>query len=242
MASFSAAILAASRLSLESGAKTFGSLRPCLDVACPGTQRRHLDTEDMQPVIEILAKTPFLDCAPEVNVRGRDHPDIDFKLARAPDPLNPPLLQKAQQVHLKIQRQIADFIEKNGTARSRFDLADLPLGRARERALFVAEQLRLDQRRRNRTAVDRNEGAVATVGSGMDGLGRQFLAASAFAPNQYRRRRTPDLDDGALERLNRFALADNPVIRSIANAGRRGFFLENCESIVCRKFVCRKSA
>lgn len=54
-------------------------------------------------------------------------------------------LQKAQQVGLQLQRQIANFVEKQRAAISRFDAPGLTLMSTRESALFMAEQFRLDQ-------------------------------------------------------------------------------------------------
>src|SRR5690606_42005810 len=72
------------------------------------------------------------------------------------------LLQEAQQVRLQLQRQIADFIQKQRSPVGRLDASDLALVGAGERALLMAEQLGLDQVLGNRAAVEGNEGLLRT--------------------------------------------------------------------------------
>ena len=73
--------------------------------------------------------------------------------ARAAEPLDLPLLEHAQQLDLDVRRQLADLVEKDRRAIGQLEAADLPRERAGEGAFLAAEQLALDQRRRNRRAV-----------------------------------------------------------------------------------------
>ena len=76
-----------------------------------------------------------------------------------------------------------------------FDL----LESAGEGAPFVPEQHALDQRFRQRRAVDRNERSVASVALGMDRPGDQLLAGAALPLDQHRGARGGD----RVERLER---------------------------------------
>ena len=69
-------------------------------------------------------------------VRGRMLPDAQH-LARLDD---------AQELGLQGGRQLADFVEEYGSARSRLEQAGLRRACAGERAPLVAEQLALQQR------------------------------------------------------------------------------------------------
>ena len=56
------------------------------------------------------------------------------------------LLQHSQQLDLQAERQLAHFVEQHRAAGGLAEQAPALAGRARERALFVAEQLALHQR------------------------------------------------------------------------------------------------
>ena len=71
--------------------------------------------------------------------------------------LDRPLLQHAQQLGLRRQRHLGDLVEQQRAAVGRLEAAVAALDRAGERAALVAEQLRLEQRLRERRAVDGDE-------------------------------------------------------------------------------------
>ena len=73
------------------------------------------------------------------------------------DALKGAFAQKAQQLHLDGRVNLADFIQKQRPALRLLEAADAPLVRAGERALFVAEQFALQQRRRQRRAMHRHQ-------------------------------------------------------------------------------------
>jgi hypothetical protein len=72
--------------------------------------------DDLEPVVEILAKAPFVYSLFEVAVRRSDHPNIDFESFVAADPLELSLLKKAKKLDLDARRDLADLVEKQGTA------------------------------------------------------------------------------------------------------------------------------
>ncbi len=75
-------------------------------------QWRNTDLQHAQLVVQILAKTFFAHCCFKV-LTGRGHyPNIDRHRLCVARPFDFALLQKAQQVSLGVQRQIADFIEQ----------------------------------------------------------------------------------------------------------------------------------
>jgi hypothetical protein len=87
-----------------------------------------------------------------------NHAHVDLDHAVAAQPLELLLLQHAQHLGLRLQAHVADLVEEDRALVGLLELADLPIGGAGERALFVAEQLRLDQLVGNRGAVDLHEG------------------------------------------------------------------------------------
>ena len=68
-----------------------------------------------------------------------------FTAFAAADRLDLALLQRAQQLDLRRQRQLADLVEEQRAAVGLDELAGVLFGGAGEGALLVAEQNRLDQ-------------------------------------------------------------------------------------------------
>ena len=71
-------------------------LRQLRNIFPAPAQRRHLNSHDVQAVIEILAKTPGADLFGEVAVGGGDQPHINGKRLVAADTLHLPLLNRPQ--------------------------------------------------------------------------------------------------------------------------------------------------
>src|SRR2546430_16223606 len=102
---------------------------------------------------------PHLLLKPNVESRGDPPGDGDDPLAA--ERLHLPLLQCTQQLRLCGERKIDDLIEEQRTAPSKLELPLLSLMGPGERALLVAEQLRLDQRVRDGATVHRDKWLVA---------------------------------------------------------------------------------
>ena len=64
-----------------------------------------------------------------------------MKLPVAPHAGKSLFLKKAQQLHLHLEAQIPDFIQKQGTSVRRLRPADAAAGGSGEGAFFMAEQL-----------------------------------------------------------------------------------------------------
>ena len=94
------------------------------------------------------------------------------------DPLDDAFLEEAQQLDLERQRDVAHLIEEQRPALRQFDLADVRLDRAGERAALVAEQLGLEQVLGDGGAIDRDELALAPALL-VHGPGEQLLAGAA---------------------------------------------------------------
>jgi hypothetical protein len=102
------------------------------------------------------------------------------------DPLIFPVLEYAQKLGLKVQRKLADFVQKQGAVGSVFEIARFGGVGARESPFGVAEQGRFDQARRDGGAIERVERfAVAPCVMVQATAGDDFLAATGFAFYQY---------------------------------------------------------
>ena len=81
--------------------------------------------------IEILAELPRRHRRLQVPVRRRDDAHVDLQRRRAADALEPLLLERAQNLRLQRQRQIADFVEEQRAAVRQLELAGLARRRRR---------------------------------------------------------------------------------------------------------------
>ena len=97
------------------------------------------------------------------------------------------ILQEAQQHALRARRHRLDLIEEQRATFCLGHEAAARLARIREGAALVAEQFALDQAIRQRPAIDRDEGTVASVAKIVQRAGRKLLAGAGLALDQYRR-------------------------------------------------------
>src|SRR4029077_21082612 len=119
-----------------------------------------MDGEHVQAVEQILAKTPLRDRRIQIPVCGRQHAYINGDGPEPTDAFECALLEHSQERDLGFWWQLSDFIQKERAPVGRFESPDSPLNGAREGALLMAEELRGDERRGNRGAVDADERAT----------------------------------------------------------------------------------
>jgi hypothetical protein len=124
-----------------------------------------------------------------------NHADVHAERPAATDPLELALLQHAQQHDLSLGRQLADLVEENRAAVGQLEATQAPLESSGERTLLVAEQLRRDERRRNRGTIHRDEGPRRARGSLVDGPGDKLLAGAGLTGDQHGRIRRRHLRD-----------------------------------------------
>ena len=75
-------------------------------------KRRHVNADDAQAVIQILAELSLGDALLEVRVGGGQHPYVHGLWPRLADRHDLALFQKPQQLWLDIERQVADLVEE----------------------------------------------------------------------------------------------------------------------------------
>ena len=81
-----------------------------------GAQRRHLDVEDVEAVVEVLAELAALHHVLQVAVGGGDDAHVDLLGLGAADRHEGPLLQHAQELDLHGGRHVADLVEEERAA------------------------------------------------------------------------------------------------------------------------------
>ncbi|VBF82571.1 Uncharacterized protein conserved in bacteria [Burkholderia pseudomallei] len=182
-------------------------------MSLPRAQRRLVELQHAQPVVQVVAKAAFAHRRVEIDVRRGDDPHVDRNRLVPAEPFDLAFLQEAQHARLAFERHVADFVEKQRAAVRRFDTADLALARARECAALVAEQFGLQQMIRNRAAVDRDERRLAALGALVDRERGQLLAGARFAGDEHGRVGRGDLADRPEQLLHRVARAHHLVAR-----------------------------
>ena len=154
----------------------------------PLAQRRHANRENVQPVEQILAEFALADRLR----RGRGW----WRRSRARRPCASASCPPAR-IRPPAARAAASSADRRGSSPTSSRKIVPPsasakrpsrlLRRAGERARLVAEELALDERGRNRRAVDLDERLVPAPAGGVDRPGDQLLAGAGFAQDQHRR-------------------------------------------------------
>src|SRR5258706_9234915 len=133
---------------------------------------------------EVFAELPFPSHRFQIAVRGSDNARIHRNSFGPAYALESLLLEHAQEFHLGVGWQIADFVEKEGALVGLLETADAPLVRARERAAFVTEQFAFQQVLRDGRAIDCDKRGFGARAMLVDGAGDKFFARPRFAPDE----------------------------------------------------------
>ena len=133
---------------------------------------------------------------------------FDLDRLGAAEALELALLQHAQQLHLRLQVDVADFVEEQRAALGQLEAALAALVRVGERALLVAEQLRLDQRVGQRAAAHLDERLGRPQRVVVDRVRDQLLAGARLAADQHGGVGARDLRDLIEHAAHRAAGAD----------------------------------
>ena len=88
-------------------------------------QRRQMQRDDVEPVVQIAAEVAGANLLVEIAVRRRDDARVDRQRLRRADGNDFAMLQRAQQLHLRGRRRLADLVEEERALRRRAEQADL---------------------------------------------------------------------------------------------------------------------
>src|SRR4029077_7724349 len=138
-------------------------------------KRRELDGKDAQPVVQVAAKSTVRNHLGQIAVRGGYQAKIDAQGLRAAESLDFAFLEDAQEFGLEFQRNVAHFIQENGSFVGKFKATDGASDGAGKCALLVAEQFAFEESSRNGSAVSRDKWAVAAWTEFMNGPGDKFF-------------------------------------------------------------------
>ena len=155
-------------------------------VGSPRPQRRQVELNDVDAVVQVLAEAAFIDGRFQVAVRGGEDADVDGDFLLAADRPDLALLQGPQQLGLRGQRHLADFVEKQRPALGQREKSLAVAAGVGEGPLHVPEQLALQQRIGQRRDVHRDERLFPPLAMLVQAPGNHLLARAAFAHDQHR--------------------------------------------------------
>ena len=135
------------------------------DVVAPLAQRRQLDADHVQPVEQVLAEAAVLHLALQVDVGGGDDAHVDLDRLHAAEAHELAFLHHAQQLGLRLDRDVADLVEEDAALVGEVEQALLRIDRAGERALDVPEQRGFEQVGRQVARIDGDERLVGRAPS-----------------------------------------------------------------------------
>jgi hypothetical protein len=82
----------------------------------PLAQRRNVNFEHVEAIIQIVAETARVYFRPEIPIGGGEDPNIDSDWGRGTHWQDRLLLKHSQQLRLQAQRHFADFVQEDCTA------------------------------------------------------------------------------------------------------------------------------
>ena len=147
-------------------------------------QRRHLDLDHVEAVVEILAEAPGGHGLLDVLVGGGQHAHVHLDGVAAAHAGELPVLEHVQELALERRVEIADLVEEDRAVVGGLELAHLEGMGPREGPALVAEELGFEQLARHRGAVDLDVGPRLAGRVVVDGAGHQVLAGSRLARDE----------------------------------------------------------
>ena len=127
-------------------------------IAQARAQRRQMDGDHMETVVQVLAKAALADPLREVGISGGHHAHVHPYVLGTAQPLELALLQDAQQLGLQLQRHISDFVQKQGAAVGLLKASDTLVEGAGESPPHMSKQLGFQQILGERAAANRYHG------------------------------------------------------------------------------------
>ena len=151
-------------------------------------QRRQLQLDASQPVIQVFTKSAFAYQRGQIAVTGADQLKIDRMGFLGPQRRHAALVQHAQQAGLQLDRHVGNFVQEQRSTIGLQDLAPAARAlRAGKGARAIAEKLGFDQRLGQARTVDRDELACGVRAGVVHRPGKNLLARTGFAAQQHRR-------------------------------------------------------
>src|SRR5439155_24217754 len=141
---------------------------------------------NIQTIEQVRAELACRNRSGEIDIAGRDDPDIDAHRVAAAYRFELAFLEHAQQFDLRVERQFADFIQEQGAPIGELKPSSPALDSTGKCAFDMAKQLAFDQARRYGSAVDFHERPAPPLTPGVDRASDQLLPSSRFPIDEHR--------------------------------------------------------
>ena len=149
-------------------------------------ERRHVQIDHTQPVIQIAPIPVLRDVLEEIPVRGRDEADIDGPHPGVAETHHLALLDDAQEFDLHRRRDVPDFIQKERAPRRRLKDPEAVLHRPRKGAPGMSEEFALEEGVGERATVDGDKRSLHPRRRPVQPAREPLFADAALAGNQHR--------------------------------------------------------
>ena len=151
---------------------------------CPKWRNGH--HSNAEAVEQVVAKSPGIGRAWQVNVRGTDHPDVDPDGCTAANTFELAVFDGSKNFFLHRHGCVGDLVQEEATAVCQFESAGTTPCCSRKRARLVAEQLALKKSFCKGGAVEFCVRPVPPRRQEVQSRCDQFLACAAFPNNENR--------------------------------------------------------
>ena len=139
-----------------------------------------MNRKHIQPVEKVRPESALFHKLVKIFVGGGDTPKINMDGTRTTHTGNFVLLKHAQQIALRLQADVADFVEKNCATIRHLKASFLAVLRSGEGPFFVTKQLAFQQRFSKRTAVNHHQWVIVPRAGRMNRAGAQLLCPCRF--------------------------------------------------------------
>src|SRR5690242_9634320 len=211
------------------------------DVGFPFAQRWQINRKSIQPVVQILAEFPVPNHLLQVLVGRSNDPNIDSRGANATHGLELTLLEDTQELRLKFNRHVSNFVEEQSATVRQREPADMGIDSSREGPAFVSEEFAFEQAGRHRRAVHLHQISVSAGAELVNRSRDDFLAGAGLSGDQHR----------CIRACHCLYLTENGAQAAAAPYDRcqeRGFralwlgpFITTIESAIHRRAFCIRS-
>src|ERR1700720_4019027 len=147
-------------------------------------ERWQRNRENIQAIVQILSEFTVTDHLPQISIGRRDHTNIDARGTSAAYGLELALLEHAEQLGLKLQWHVSNFIKKQCAAVRQRKPADMRINRSGKGSAFVPEKLTFEKTGRHRRTVHFDEIPAAARAELVNRARDNLLARPGFAGDQ----------------------------------------------------------
>src|SRR4029077_6788952 len=147
-------------------------------------ERWQRNRENIQAIVQILSEFTVTDHLPQISIGWRDDTNIDACGTGAAYSLELALLEDTEQLGLKLQWHVSDFIKKQCASVRQRKTADMRIDRSRKGSAFVPEKLTFEKAGRHRRTVHFDEIPATARAEFVNRAGDNFLAGPGFAGDQ----------------------------------------------------------